>query len=138
MSVTLLPDVERLVSNYLRANTDVTALVGQNVYTVMPKNPVAKFPLVRLTRITGAPLFSQPLRYDEAHLQVDCYGGSKQTAWQTAATIASVLAEGGLIGTQAEGVVVNVEVAGLQDLPDDSFDPPQPRWILDVNITARS
>lgn len=137
MTVTLLPDIERLVSNYLRSNADVTALVGQHVYTVLPKDASAKFPLVRLTRVTGGPLFSQPLRYDEAHLQVDCWGGSKLVAWQTAATIAAVLAEGGLIGTQAEGVVVNVEVAGLQDLPDDSFDPPQPRWVLDVNVTAR-
>ena len=144
MTVTLLPDIERLLSNYLRANSDVTALVGTNIYTVMPKNAAgdpsksipAKFPLVRLTRISGAPIFSLPLRFDQARIQIDCYGGSKQLAWQTAATIAAVIADG-FVGTHTEGVVSDAQIGTLQDLPDDTFDPAQPRWILDVVITAR-
>ena len=144
MTVTLLPDIERMVSNYLRANTDVTALVGTNIYTVMPKNAAgdpernipAKFPLVIARRITGSPIFSRPLRFDQARIQVDCYGGSKALAWQTAATIAAALSED-FLGIHSEGVALDTQVGALQDLPDDTLDPPQPRWILDVVITAR-
>jgi hypothetical protein len=137
VTVTLLPDIERMVSNYLRANADVIALVGSRVYTVSPKDPTGKFPFVRLTRVSGTPLFSAPLKYDQARIQVDCWGGSKQLAWQTAATIMAVLAAG-FVGDHAEGTVVGVDIGTLQDLPDTTFDPPQPRWLFDAVITARS
>jgi len=136
VTVTLLPDVERMMSAYLRTKTEVTDLVGQNVYTVVPKQAATKFPFVRLTRITGAPLFSRPLRFDQATIQVDCWGGSKQLAWQTAATIAALLTED-FLGVHDEGVVVNVDINGLQDLPDTTYDPPQPRWLFDAVVTAR-
>ena len=136
MTLTLLPDVERMVSNYLRSKTEVTDLVGTNVYTVVPKDPTGKFPLVRITRVSGAPLFSRPLRVDQARIQIDCWGGSKQLAWQTAATIAALLSED-FLGTHTEGVVNDVQIGGLLDQPDTTYDPPQPRWLFDAVITAR-
>jgi hypothetical protein len=136
VTVTLLPDVEAMTSTFLRAQAEVTALVGQNVYTVTPNDVTTKFPFIRLTRIAGQPLFSQPLVVDQARIQVDCWGGPKKLAWQMAATCMAVLSER-FIGTQTGGVVCAVEFGALIDQPDASFDPPQPRWLFDVTITAK-
>jgi hypothetical protein len=137
MTVTLLPDIEAMLSTYLRNQSEVTDLVGQNVYTVMPSEPTTKFPLIVLTRIAGQPLFPRPLLVDQARIQVDCWGGPKKLAWQMAATCMAVLADR-VIGTQAGGVVAATDFGALIDQPDTEFDPPQPRWLFDVTITARA
>lgn len=138
MTVTLLPDVEQITSAYLRSNADVTALVGQNVYTVLPAEPVANnlFPLVLLTQFNDS-LLAPPMPYFvSSRIQFSCYGGPKKLAWQVATTI-RVLLLTDFIGAHSGGVVTVTDASGLQDLPDASFDPPKPRWIFDATITAR-
>lgn len=139
MSVTLLPDIETLLSTYLRNQPEVTGIVGQNIYTVMPLEPKknALFPLIVLTRIAGAPPFPRPLILDQARIQVDCWGGPKKLAWQMAATCMAVLSER-VLGTQTGGIVAASEFGALIDQPDASFDPPQPRWLFDVTLTVKA
>jgi hypothetical protein len=133
MTLTLLPDIERLLSTFLRAQPEVQAIVDDRVYTVLPANKI--FPLLRLTRVAGAPVMSRPLHLDQALVQVDAFGGSKRLAWQLAETCRAVTAQR-LVGGHAEGVVTNVAFGGLSDLPDGEFDPPKPRLLFTVTITA--
>lgn len=131
-----LVDVEALVSQYLRAQSEVTAYVGQRVYTVMPDDKT--FPLVRLTRIGGAPKMSRPLHVDSAHLQIDVFGGPKATALDTVNAIREELAK--LVDedpVQPLGVVCGVRFGPLAYLPDEAFEPPKPRYALDVTVTVR-
>ena len=85
-----LVDVEALVSQYLRAQSEVTAYVGQRVIRRCPESPT--FPCVRIVRIGGAPPMSRPL-VDAAHLQIDVFGGSKATAFDTIDAVREELAK---------------------------------------------
>jgi hypothetical protein len=131
----LLPDVERLVSNFLRANARVSALVGERVYTVFPAK-VGNAPLALVQRVGGDPPLSVPLVVDSAQLQVDAYGGPKAAAFELAATIRAELAR--LEDeVRPEGSVSAVRFASLRWLPDETFSPPRPRYLFDVTLTVR-
>jgi Protein of unknown function (DUF3168) len=129
----LLPDVERLVSRYLRTSGPIDALIGERVYTTWPNE--ATLPLVLVTRIGGEPPFSRPLVLDECDLQLDVYGNRKHEAHQLAATVRAQLAL--LVDRVTEdGVVHAVTFAALRYVPDESFSPAQPRYVVDVSITT--
>lgn len=129
-------DVEALVSQYLRAQSEVTAYVGQRVYTALPESK--SFPLVRLHRIGGTPPISRPLHLDTAKLQIDVWGGSKATALDTMDAIRTELSK--IVDedpTQPLGVVCGVKFGPLAYLPDESFSPAKPRYTQDVSVTVR-
>lgn len=131
-----LVDVEALVSYYLRSQSEVTAYVGQRVYTSLPKDRT--FPLVRLTRVGGVPKLSRPLHVDSAHLQVDVFGGSKATAMDAMNAIREELAK--IVdeaAVQPLGVVCGVKFGPLAYIPDESFAPAKPRYVQDVTVTVR-
>lgn len=137
MSDVLLPDVERLVSRYLRDSAPVDALVGDRVYTAWPHTGTedTKQPLVLITRIGGDPPFSYPLVVDACDLQVDAYGGGKHQAHQLAATVRQSLAA--LVDrVTPDGVVHAVTFGALRYVPDESFSPARPRYVMDVSITT--
>jgi len=119
-------DVERLVSTFLRARPDMVALVEDRVVTELPNR--AKFPLFRITLIGGTPVTSRPLYLDESYIQFDAYGGPKVMARQIMDTARSAL-DTELVGTHPLGVITGVTFGGLRYLPDDGYDPPQPRYV---------
>jgi hypothetical protein len=132
VAVDLLPNVEALTVHYLLAHSDVSALVGQRVVTVLPNNPT--FPLVRLFRIGGIP----PLRkvLDEASLQVEAWADRKTQAYTLAATAQAALWD--MAGVYAEGVVADVRsTLGLSYLPDPVLNE-KPRYVFGVAVRARA
>lgn len=132
----LLPDVEQLVSAYLRRDPRTAALVGERVYTAFPAK-AGTAPLVLVTLVGGQPPMSNPLVVDAPQLQLDCYGGGKREAAELLATVRAALAV--LEGTsQPEGVCAAVRFGLAQYLPDDTYRPPRPRYLLDVTITTRA
>lgn len=135
MSELLLPDVEKLVSQYLRAHPAVSALVGERVFTAFPAQ-AGKEALVLVTRIGGTPPLSHPLVVDEAQLQIDAYGGGKALAWAVMATVLAAFEElQGLV--RPEGSVSAVRQGAIRFQPDDTFKPSRPRFIADVTLTTR-
>lgn len=132
-AIVLLPDIERLYSSFLRAQPEVEALVVDRVYTVLPAEK--EWPLVRVTRVAGAPVRPRPLYLDAPLVQVEAFGGSKRLAWQIAETCRAVTA-GRLVGVHADGVVTNVDWGALVDSPDVEFDPPKPRLLFTATITV--
>jgi hypothetical protein len=135
VTVVLLPDVERLLSSWLRTQPELVDLVGQRVYTVLPD--AKTFPLVRLVRIGGADALSVPLVLDEPHVQFDVWGGPKAQALEVANTVRGLLSAR-LLGSHTEGVVQNVRFGGLVYLPDDDFQPAKPRYTFDVTVRTRA
>jgi hypothetical protein len=130
----LLPDAERLVSAYLRERPRMQALVGDRIYTAFPAK-AGPDALLLIQRIGGAPPLSQPLVIDAAELQLDAYGGAKATAHELAATArAELTALEGQV--RPEGVVSAVRFGALRWLPDDTYDQPRPRYLLDVTLTV--
>ncbi len=137
MTVQLMVDCEALVSAWLRDNDDVTALIDDHVYTQSPRNSAAKMPYARVTRIGGGgPVIQHPLWLDTARLQVDVFGGAKVFCLQIAETIRAACAQD-LPGVHTLGVVTNVDLRDSPAYqPDDTFDPPTPRYRFDMSITT--
>lgn len=132
----ILPDVEQVVSAYLRRDPRTAALVGDRVYTAFPAK-AGTAPLVLVQRVGGVPPFSQPLVADAPVVQLDCYGGGKREANRLMETVRAALAV--LEGTvQPEGVIAGVRFGTAQYLPDETYRPPRPRYVLDVTVTTRA
>ena len=128
----LAVDVERIVSQFLRDNTAVTDLVGQRVYSELPK--AVEWPAVRLNRVGGGPA-TRPARLDLARIQVDVWGGTKANARTIAATVLAVIGEE-LPGVYDEGVsvITAARLGTLRYSPDTTFTPAKPRYISEVSI----
>lgn len=133
----ILPDAERIVSEFLRGNARVSAIVAERVFTIFPAQAGPE-PLLLIQRIGGTVPFSQPLVLDGADLQLDCYGGPKRTAEVLAATTRAVLTE--LEGTvwPGEGSVSAVRFGSLRWLPDETWSPPRARYVADVTVHIRA
>ena len=125
-------DVERLLSSWLRARDDITALVEDRVHTVMPNRAV--FPFIKITQVAGTPVFSRPLYLDEAYIQIDAYGGPKVLARQIIDTTRAAMAEEFLGTHPGVGVVTSVRFGDLSYLPDDIYEPAQPRFIANASV----
>lgn len=125
----MIPDAEALLSSFLRAQGDIEALVGERVYTAVPKDPT--FPLLLVHRVSGSPVGSRPLHLDAPLLQLDAYGGTKKAAQTLIETARSVIARS-LEGVHAEGVVTGVSFGPMSWLPDGDYSPAKPRYVVDV------
>lgn len=132
MTVSLLPDAERVVTTFLRAQSEVTSLVSTRVWTEISSNPT--IPFLRVRRVSGAPAFNYPLYLDQPLIQIEGYASNKATARAVTETARACLAAR-LVGTQAAGgVVAKVSFGAMSWLPDEDFTPPQPRYIADVTV----
>jgi hypothetical protein len=132
--IILLPDAEKMLSAFLRGRDEVTGLVDDRVFTVMPRNTPAKVPFVRLRAIGGPPRRG-PMRWSRtARIQIDAWGTLKNQASLIAETVAAVIA-GAMVGEQADGVVSAADVEEPFYNPDaDLSDPPTPRYTFDAMI----
>ncbi len=140
MTVTLLPDIEALVTTFLRAQNEVTSIVNNRVYTEVPAKPTTgndnRFPLVRVRRLGGFPTLSRPLQVDAPLVQIEGYAATKGAARLLTETCRAVLAER-VEGVHDTGVVAGVTFGALIWLPDEDFTPPKPRYIADATLTVR-
>ena len=136
MPITLLPNAELMLSAYLRSRTEITDLVGDRVYTELPRRDDDRvFPLIRVSRIGGGPTGS-PLFLDRALVSFDVWGGTKSEAHQIAATVAAVV--DGIANYSAHGGYATGSSPGsLRYVRDDSFEKPKPRYVLDVVVYFR-
>ncbi len=128
------PNMEALVSAFLRDQPEMTDLVADRIYTAIPKD--ATYPLVRVVQLldtpAGAPLYSVAFE-----MQVESFGGSKAQAWRIAST-ARALIDARLLGDYPGFGVVNGSTPGaLLDLPDEDFTPAKPRWLFSSTIYGR-
>lgn len=135
--IALLPDVEQIVATWLRAQPELAALVGDKVYTALPRNfenDPEFWPVVRLVRVSGTPAFSRPLRVDDAIVQFDVWGGPKKTAFTVAETIRALLADESFVGVHDDACVVGVAFGVFQFLPDTDLSPARPRYTFEVRV----
>lgn len=135
MALQLLPDVEAFLYRYLGTQPDVAALVAGRVYTRIPNAPA--FPLLRIVRVAGAPVYSAPLFLDNALVQFDAFGGSSVQAFTLAETVRAALAA--LPGSGDDQLLVTgVTFGTFAAADDDSYDPPKPRYRFDAFLYVRS
>lgn len=132
-----MPNVEMLISQFLRQDPDVIAIFGDNVYTELPAD-FANWPAARITRIGGTPPFAMPLVVDKPYVQIDTWGGPKLLARDGAETIRAVLSQRLPWTLQGKGTLGGVILFGaLRYMPDITFDPARPRYIFDTQFVTR-
>lgn len=133
MSLRLLPDIEKLVIDYLLSIDEVDDIVDGRIGSKKD----APYPRLVIGRVSGSP-GPIPAHLDSARLQVEAWtdlpadGGSKPAAALLARTTIAALYEMVNV-THDEGVVTDVEVAmGPQWLPDPTTS--RPRYVFDVIV----
>jgi hypothetical protein len=134
VAVQLLPSTEDLVSSYLRASADVTALVtfggGIRIGTVLY---AGTDPAIWLSLVTGEERFRNHLI--APMLDIRSYGGTKAQADLLARTVHAVMHA--MPGSHDEGVVNAVRCLSLPAWsPDETFTPPRPRYLGTYEVTA--
>jgi hypothetical protein len=135
--VVLLPDVERLVVDFLRDQPELAVLVDDRVYTAIPalKQGEAdwRWPLVRVVRFAGRPVRPRPRWLDAPVVQFEAFGGRKAEAWSIAETVGALLSAR-LVGVHAQGTVTDVEAGSPGYQPDDTYTPAKPRYLFTSTI----
>lgn len=131
----ILPNMEAVLSEFYRDQPEIEDLIGDRVYTAIPKGAGAA-PLIRVTLIGDEKVTSRPLWIFRAQMQTEAYGGTKAQAHELAR-----LAEGTLharaIGVLPGAVIVGVDGGQMIDLPDEEYEPARPRFLFTSTITAR-
>lgn len=124
-------DVERLTSIWLRTQTDLTSLIGQNIYTELPNEK--SWPALRLTLVDEQAVTERPLWVTDSLVQFDCWGGTKVLARQIADQTRELL-DLDLAGWHTLGVVSGVRFGSFGYTPDADFNPAKPRYRFDAHI----
>src|SRR6478609_5033007 len=91
VTVTLMPDVEYVLRDFLLAQSEVTDMTTEIHKAQLPSG--VTYPAVKLTRITGLALMESPQTFDQSRVQVDCFGGPQRTANRLAETIRQVVCQ---------------------------------------------
>lgn len=137
----LLPDMETLLTGWLRNHADIATLDAR-VATSTPSKMTR--PWIRVTKIDAnddeRSLLEQLVAYT---FQIDSYSGSNamavsagsMTAWRLSATARAVLHA--MKGTVANGVTISqVRFTTDRSIPDEAFEPAMERYVLVVEIKA--
>lgn len=136
MALSILPDAEKILSAYLRSRVELDPLVGDRIYTELPRLEKDRvFPLVRITRIGGGSV-SSPSYLDRALFSFDVWGGTKKQARDIAAIIAAVLEEAANFASD-DGYLAGTSPGSLRYIPDESFETRRPRYVLDAIVYLR-
>ena len=129
MPVRVLPSIETLVVAYLKASSDIAALVGTRIGTELY---AGADPAIWLSLVTGDERFRNHLVAPV--LDVRSYGGSKGDADLLARTVHAVMHD--MPGVHPSGVVTGVDALTLPFwMPDEGFEPPRPRYIATYSCT---
>jgi hypothetical protein len=128
-------DVLRLVADALRTDPELSSLIGDRVYTVLPKDK--EFPLLRVVRWGGRPDTRIPglVWLDRADLQIDAWAVRQLQVSDVARCCVRALVER-LPGRRPGGVVTDSSVTNFATELDPDFTPALHRARLSVRVTA--
>lgn len=125
MPLTLVVDAERLLVNYLKTQSEVTAIASGRVYGALPDNP--QFPCITLSRIGG--IASRPHYQDSAQIQLSCWGRTRDEARMLTRTAHSALKA--IPQVHSLGIVISlVTVLGESYQPDPTYSPARERYVF--------
>jgi hypothetical protein len=132
-ALVLLPNIEALVSAHLRAQSAVTAIADDRVYTALPRDVV--MPCARVVNFYTQHVTQRPLWVATFYLQVDAWAATKAEAQNLSATLMAAMGEP-MEGVHALGHVNGTIFDGWMDDPDDFYTPARPRWRFIARVTA--
>lgn len=153
MTLRLQIDAERVVSQWLRDQAEVSDIADDRVLTVLGRNQV--FPACRVTRIGGSLIEAKTYVAENALMQFDCWGGPKAKAWLLAETIRAALIQrfngemtvadqhfvGSIPPKSPPGglrIASDTEWPGFDSsTPDGKVPPAKPRVSFDATVTLK-
>lgn len=122
-----LPDAERELVTFLREQPELAVAVADRIYTTFPAQQDGSPLTLVVRRYGGEPVLGRPLVLDEATCQIEVYGGTKAQASNGAALVRALLA------VRCASAVLGA----LRYVPDETFERPRPRYVLDVLLYVR-
>lgn len=136
----LVPYAEKIVSDYLRADEDLEAIVGRRVVGKTPSS--TDEPWVRYTQLDGTAVGgSRSDHLIEFYFQFDAYAGAE--GGQPEANALARALRAALVAMPDAGVddatVTGVDVKGMSRLPDvDVDEPARERFVLTATVWMHS
>lgn len=131
----MIPDLEAVIGNYLRADAGVSAIVGDRVVGEPPGSHGLPWAMVALL---DAPAFAEdPADHAiEALLQIDCYAGTgrKGEASRLARAVRAALAD--IADHEHVGATISGARISSRWLPDTAFEPVRARYIVTATVWA--
>lgn len=119
MTVRTMPDMELILSGWLKDQTEVTAILGTRIVTEWGKRQ--EWPALRITEIGGSVPDAFTYSALTVLVQFDILGGAKKTARDAALAVHSVLAAQvpcRMTVGEATAMVHNVDLGGLRSGSD--------------------
>lgn len=128
-------DMTAILRDYLAADIEVADVV--DVYAdIIPENPAYPLALVRTIEVTEpAPPLSTWERHD---MQIDVVGLPTGFADLVAAVTSIRYRLEGFHGAVSGIAIAGSDVVATTRTVDESVSPARPRWVLAVEVTARS
>lgn len=133
MPVTLLPQLEALVSTFLQTDADMVPLINGRCWTILPD--IKEYPIMRVRQFDDIHITQRPLWLVTAVLQIEAWADTDYAAWEAASTAMGVLAAR-LEGVHSRGVVTGVRFGGMRNAPDPEFKKAKPRRIFTAQVTG--
>lgn len=134
--LTLAPDIERIVTDYLRAHADIVAL-STRIRVTTPDDKTTSW--VRVTKLSS-PQVNQPDHLAENMIQCDLYAGATggvpevNTLERTVRAVLGTMSQ----ATHSGGVVTRVDfLGGLRDV-DGDLEPARDRVVLTALVYAHA
>ncbi|QXJ19610.1 DUF3168 domain-containing protein [Actinomadura graeca] len=125
-------DVLRLITSFLRADPAVAEILGERIYTVLPKDKT--FPLCRVMRFGGA--FTDSSAWlDRADLQLDVWADRQAQVSDTARCLVEALVWR-LPGSRPGGVVTDSRLTIFAADLDPEYEPVKHRARLGLSVFA--
>lgn len=135
---TLMPDVVKMGVSFLRAQSEVTDLMGATTSARGRLDKNTQYPAVRVVRISSEPVHSRPFVVERVRVQFDCYGGNNREAERLAQNVRSTLIERAVGFSSDGGLVTKVIPVSMDDLADESFEPVKERYIVEMDIWVKA
>lgn len=136
MSLITMPNTARLVSAFLRDQTELSAVVTDRIYTKLPTSKT--FPLMQVRRVGGTQRIEHVYWVEDVLLQIDAWGGPAEQAWSLAESARAILSQRlpGSHSGDVEAVVSAVQVGGVVEDSDETEPNSRPRARFDATVTV--
>lgn len=132
MVLRLLPDVEALCVDYLKAHASIVALTTGRVSPELPARPA--FPYLTVSLVAGTEVIGDHL--DESLIQLAAWANDKTAANLLIRTARAALLEAPE-SSHARGVITGVRTLVTPHwFPDDVATPARPRYLCDMGVTV--
>lgn len=132
------PNFEALTSFFLQAQDELLDyLPAGRIVTDMTGIKTWDDPAIRVVQFFDAAVTNRPHWLTRASLQVEAFAGAggKHEAFLVAA-LARACMDARLVGVHSRGVVTDVATFGMQDAPDQTFEPARARWLFTAQVTG--